>query len=152
LTIDANHPEHLADQQSDRTAGDLETLAGAYQVAIDDTRAITARICDLLADLDRIRGGIGVRLAAGRYVDADDPGTPWTTTSPIVAPRTVRTLNAAGDSLAVLIDALRACLHGQVETLHTLTSRAHTDRACDPDTCPHCTASTERAAEDGDRS
>jgi hypothetical protein len=133
-------------------------LAEVFGDAIDDTTAKTRQLADVLDHLTAARTLIGPRLAKGWHIHhdpaQDDPTTGATgevvaIAEPVTAPATLATVEAARDRLAVLIDAFRACLHAQVETLHDVGQATHHAGACKVLTgCPHCppTPDTDPAA------
>ena len=121
-----------------RPPGDLAEVFGA---AIDDTTAVTSQLADLLEHLTADRRLIGPRLANAWHLhhDPNAPAGIVAIAEPITAGVTLRTVETAGDDLAGLIDAFRACLHAQVETGHQLAGQAHhTSADTGLDTCPAC--------------
>jgi hypothetical protein len=119
-----------------------EAVAAAYLDAIDDAHLKLDQLAQLIDLLHVAQQQIGPWLARGWRID---PTLVWDATTgsalvPITADRTVRTLTCARERLAVLADALRACLHAQAESLHQLGADAHHAGICTLlDTCPHCT-------------
>jgi hypothetical protein len=128
-------------------------LVEVFGDAIDDTTTTkTRQLADVLDHLTAARRLIGPRLAEGWHVHHDptddDPSTGVTgevvaIAEPVTAPTTLATVEGAREGLAVLIDALRACLHAQVETQHDLSVGAHHAGACSVLTaCPLCPPTT----------